>query len=97
MQSAVRFFENVRYELGEVAVAANHVHALVRTAHGVDLSSVLGSWKRHSSTELRRLESVRNLFPKGTHLWQAESFDNIVQKHRKLERYSNYIRSHDKQ
>ena len=92
---AIRYFDGEQYELGDFAVAANHVHALVRTALDVDLSQVLYSWKRYSSTELLKMPEVRKAFDGKRHLWQTESFDHIVRNSRSLERISEYIRGHD--
>ena len=95
VEQTIEFFEGERYELGERAVAPNHVHTLVRTASGVDLSSVLHSWKRRSSEQLRKIPEVAPIFPKGkSRLWQTESFDHIVRGQKDLERYWEYIGGH---
>ncbi|HVT05172.1 MAG TPA: transposase [Thermoanaerobaculia bacterium] len=95
VEGALRHFNGSRYELGETAVAANHTHAIVRTASGVDLSDVLHSWKRHSSRRLAKLDQVRNVAPHLLgQLWQTESFDHIVRNRASLEKFSLYIRNH---
>jgi REP element-mobilizing transposase RayT len=89
--AALNFFDGVRYELGAHVVAANHVHAILRTAPGVDPSTVVHSWKRHSARELTLL----GLWPGGQgHLWQRESFDHIVRNRKSLERFTTYIQNH---
>ena len=95
VESAIRHFEGERYELGEFAVASNHVHALVRTAVGVDLSEVLHSWKRHSAREILKLRRLVPMPPRSRcHFWQTESFDHIVRNELSLEKFSHYIRNH---
>lgn len=89
VEDSLRYFDGERYELGEHAVAPNHVHAVVRTALGVDLSELLHSWKRFSSREIRKIIPAR-----GPHLWQAESFDHIVRNTQSLNSISDYIRRH---
>jgi REP element-mobilizing transposase RayT len=95
-EGALRFFDGSRYELGEFAVAPNHVHAVARIAEGLDLSDVLGSWKRHISREARALPQLRDSLPAiGFPFWQKEGFDHIVRNLDSLERINAYIRSHD--
>jgi REP element-mobilizing transposase RayT len=97
VEDAIRHFADKRYELGPYTVAPNHVHVILRTALGIDLSQVLHSWKRHTSSALRRLTEVAAHFPRGERsLWQAESFDHIVRNSLSLERFSNYIMDHDR-
>ncbi|HVT45884.1 MAG TPA: transposase [Thermoanaerobaculia bacterium] len=95
VEDAFRHFDGERYELGEFAVAANHAHALARTASGIDLSEVLHSWKRHSSREISKLDEVKRVLPGARrHLWQVESFDHIVRNRASLEKFTRYIRNH---
>lgn len=97
VESTLRYFDGERYELGEFTVAANHVHALLRTAIDHDVSSVLYSWKRYSAGALMANEKIARAF--GTeyrHVWQKESFDHIVRNARSLEKFSEYIRSHER-
>ncbi len=95
IEETLFFFDGSRYELGEFAIAPNHVHTLVRTASGIDLSEVTGSWKRHSSREISKLEQVSGIRrPAGRHLWQVECFDHIVRNQENLERFQRYITNH---
>lgn len=95
VETSIRHFEGTRYELGELAIAPNHVHVLTRTAPGVDLSDVLFSWKRHSSGEIKRQLQIRRRAGERGHLWQVESFDHIVRDYASLERITRYIRRHE--
>ncbi len=96
VEASIRFFENERYELGRFTVAPNHVHVLVRTAVGIDLSEVLYSWKRFTSGRLKKIDPIRRIFNGVPHLWQTESFDHIVRNLLELERIDGYIASHEK-
>jgi REP element-mobilizing transposase RayT len=91
---AMQFFDGSRYELGDTAVAGNHVHALLRTASGIDLSEILSSWKRFTSREIRKLPIAKNFRGGSRHLWQTESFDHIVRDQSSLEKFSAYIKKH---
>ncbi|MFN2240423.1 MAG: transposase [Thermoanaerobaculia bacterium] len=97
VQQALRYFDGNRYELGEWAVAGNHVHLTARTLPGIDLSSILGSLKRFASRKIRKITGCHKQFPAlRDHLWQHESFDHIVRSQAHLDYYHRYIRNHDR-
>jgi putative DNA methylase len=83
---ALAFFDQKRYQLGETAVLANHVHVLVRPTGAYELEQILSSWKRHTAHEVNRL--VGRSGP----LWQEESYDRIVRDSPELARVERYIR-----
>jgi REP element-mobilizing transposase RayT len=93
--NALRHFDGVRYELGDSAVAANHVHALLRTALEVDLSEVLYSWKRFTSAAMLKTTLVRKAFDGYRHVWQKESFDHLVRNRESLDKIRRYIQRHE--
>jgi len=95
VEEAIRHFDSERYELGDFAVAPNHVHALLRTATGVDLSNVLYSWKRYTASALRQIPRLATPFQNSPHLWQRESFDHIVRNAHSLEKIRRYIQKHN--
>jgi hypothetical protein len=82
------------YELGPSTVASNHVHALLRTAPGVDLSEVTNKWKGRSARRIGKLRDVRARNPNPRHLWQIETLDHIVRNQASLERIGAYIGNH---
>ena len=94
VDDALRYFDGERYELGEVAVAANHVHSLVRTANGIDLSQVLHSWKLKTARDILAVEDVKSIWSMPGRLWQHESFDHIVRNEAGLEKIRTYITNH---
>jgi REP element-mobilizing transposase RayT len=95
VETALGFFEGERYEMGECAVAGNHVHCTVRTLPGVDLSDVLRSWKSFTARAIGRLPGFRERYPQlEGHFWQHESFDHIIRSQAHLDHYHRYIRNH---
>jgi REP element-mobilizing transposase RayT len=97
IQEALDHFAGERYELGESAVAGNHVHVTLRTLPGVDLSDVLQSVKRYTSRQIRYLFDCQKRYPDlAKELWQHESFDHIVRSQAHLDRFHRYIRNHDR-
>jgi len=97
VERALRHFDGERYELGDFTVAANHVHAILRMALDQDVSSVLYSWKRYSANAMMKIDRIARAFgPEHRHVWQKESFDHIVRNARSLEKFSEYIRAHDR-
>jgi REP element-mobilizing transposase RayT len=72
--SALRHFDDQRYELDCYVVMPNHVHAIIRPlvpdAH--PLETILDSWKQYSARTIHR-----GLGLSGS-LWQEESCDRIV-------------------
>lgn len=94
VETTIRRFAGKYYELGDLAIAWNHVHVVIRTAPGIDLTRVLASWKRSTSARLHDLRlSTRSPLLTQT-LWQRECFDHIVRNFQSLDRISAYIRRH---
>ena len=92
MEEELRSGEGVRYELGELAIAANHVHANVRTFSGIDLSDVLRIWKGRSARRILAFHGDADL--RCRKVWQRESFDHIVRNQANLDRFTRYIKNH---
>jgi type I restriction enzyme R subunit len=64
VESALRYFDGQRYQLGDFVVASNHVHALVTPLSGHDISNILQSWKSFTAKELIKVEAAsRRLQP----------------------------------
>jgi len=89
VRSTLTHFDGERYRLDEYVVAPNHVHVLVETCPGVDLSKVLHSWKSYSAKQINHLLARRGPF------WQRECFDHIVRSEESLKKFRAYIRAHD--
>ncbi|MCB0786284.1 MAG: transposase [Flavobacteriales bacterium] len=88
MVAALHHFDHERYRLGHFAVAANHVHVLVRPYTGHSLSGILHSWKSFTA------KAINKLLGRSGQLWQDESYDHLVRSEEALERIQAYILAH---
>ncbi len=67
--TAIKHFENRRYDLPTYVVMDDHVHVLVVPLEGFALERIVHSWKSFTATRL-----VKECGRKGP-LWQQEYFD----------------------
>ena len=91
MIDALRHFHGQRYHLGSYAVAGNHVHVLVSPYAGIELSSVLHSWKSFTSN------AINKALGRSGRLWMDEYFDRLLSNEMHLERVEAYIAAHVRQ
>jgi len=91
MRTALHHFDGQRYKLGSFAIAGNHVHVLVAPVPGIELSSVMHSWKSYTAKAINKA-----LGRSGT-LWRDESYDHLVRNEASLYRISSYIHAHEAQ
>jgi REP element-mobilizing transposase RayT len=91
MRTALHHFDGQRYTLCSFAIAGNHVHVLVAPKPGIELSSVMHSWRSHTAKAINKA-----LGRTGT-LWRDESYDHLVRNEGSLYRISAYIHSHEAQ
>lgn len=91
MIDALHHFHGDRYHLGSFAIAGNHVHVLVSPHAGVELSSVIHSWKSYSSN------AVNRALGRSGRLWMDEYFDRILRNQLHLDRVEDYIAAHVRQ
>jgi Rad3-related DNA helicase/REP element-mobilizing transposase RayT len=78
VRDAMKRFDKVWYRLLAWSIMPNHVHAVVQTLPGGDLSKILQSWKGSSAREINRL-----LDRSGT-LWMSEYYDHLIRDERDL-------------
>ena len=90
VESALTFFHEQRYLLGDHVVMPNHVHALVKPLGDHDLNRILHSWKSFSANRINRITGSRG------RVWHQESFDHIVRSADQLARIERYIRDNPK-
>jgi len=83
--SALRFHQNLRFDLLAWVVMPNHVHVVVRPHAGWTLSDILRSWKGFTSRMANLL-----LGRTGRQFWQKESFDHLVRDDDDLYRCCHY-------
>ena len=91
MEGALRYFTGKRYQLGSFAIAGNHVHVLVAPLPGVELSTILHSWKSYTGTAINK-----HLGRTGS-LWRDESYDHLVRNEVEMKRIEDYILRHSEQ
>lgn len=72
VESAIRHFENKRYDLFAWVVMNDHCHALVQPYTDWRLEHILHSWKSYTANQMQRQ------FGRLRCLWQDETFDRIV-------------------
>ena len=72
VRDAMHHFHGARYDLFAWCVMPNHVHAVLRTYDGVDLSRVLMSWKGFTGKKARQLLGGEGAF------WQKEPYDHLI-------------------
>lgn len=91
MIDALHHFHGERYHLGSFAIAGNHVHVLVSPHAGVELSSVIHSWKSFTSN------AINKALGRSGRLWMDEYFDRLLRNQLHLERVEDYIAAHVRQ
>jgi REP element-mobilizing transposase RayT len=70
------YFDNNRYLLWSWCLMPNHVHAVVQPKNGLELESILHSWKSYTGHQMNRL-----LARSGAR-WEPESFDHLIRNER---------------
>ena len=78
-------FDGFRYELLAFVVMDDHVHVILMPALGVQLESVIHTWKSYTGHRLQRESSRR------APVWQHESFDRVVRDESELREKVSYI------
>jgi hypothetical protein len=86
--NAFHHFDGLRYRLGTFAVAANHVHVLVLPMNGVELPTIVHSWKSFTSNTINASIGRKGKF------WMDENYDHLVRNEHSLERIESYIIRH---
>ena len=90
VEDSLRYFDGQRYELGRFAIAANHVHVLVRPLPGFELSQIIRAWKSYTSRHINAA-----LGRKGS-VWQKETYDHVVRGASALWHIERYVKAHPK-
>lgn len=68
----LRFFDGIRYHLGDFVVMPNHVHLLACFNRDTTVVGQCKSWKKFSAAQINGALGRRG------HFWQAESFDHLI-------------------
>ena len=83
--SALRYFDEKRYELTAFVVMNDHVHVMLRCLNNHSLEQIVHSWKSFVANDLQRTSRRKGA------LWQDESFDRVIRNERELADTLNYI------
>lgn len=87
VRDAMLHFDGERYDLLAWCVMPNHVHAVVRTYPGQELSMILLSWKGFSGKKAREiLGSVGQ-----GEFWQKEPYDHLIRDAQDLTKQIAYV------
>jgi len=82
---AIRYFKDKRYRLSIFVVMDDHVHLVLQTLPGFDLSRILLSLKTYTATRINRLRGVT-----GT-LWQKDSHTTLLRNDEAIRTRREYI------
>ncbi len=82
VEAALRHFDGERYRLLAWVVMPNHVHALIETAEGFPLRSVVQGWKSHTAHEANGMLGRKGRF------WFPGYFDRYIRNER---HYANAV------
>jgi REP element-mobilizing transposase RayT len=80
-------FDGTRYTLRAWCVMPNHVHAVLRTHPGCDLSRIILSWKGFSGKRAREILGDVG----GGAFWQKEAYDHLVRDSADLAHQISYV------
>jgi Rad3-related DNA helicase/REP element-mobilizing transposase RayT len=85
VQDELKHFASTRYVLLAWCIMPNHVHVALQPKDGVDLPSILHSWKSWTANEANKLLGRSGGF------WQAEYYDHIVRDENELASQLDYV------
>ena len=83
--NAIKHFRDQRYRLAIFIVMDDHVHLVIQTMPGFDLSDILHSWKSYTSSEINKLRGVKG------QLWQKDSYTEILRNWEAIRTRMEYV------
>jgi len=81
----LKLFDSQRYELLAWCVMPNHVHVVLQLFPGVQLSTVVHSWKSFTAKQANRILNRSGTF------WQREYYDRLMRDGNELDRAIAYV------
>lgn len=87
VRDAMLHFDGERYDLLAWCVMPNHVHAVLRTRPGRDLSMIVLSWKGFTGKKAREILGTVG----GGEFWQKEPYDHLVRNAEDLAQQIAYV------
>ncbi len=85
VRNALHSFDEQRYRLFAWCIMPNHVHVVARPFPGMQLASVLHSWKSFTAKQAGKLLGIRGDF------WQREYYDHLLRSEAEFERSVHYV------
>ncbi|MFO7660761.1 MAG: transposase [Candidatus Cloacimonadaceae bacterium] len=90
LRQALLFHHGLRYNLLAFCIMPNHVHVVIQQLLQEDdnpypLSKITQSWKRQSSTQIKKLLDLKSS------IWQPESYDHVIRNEKELRYYVEYV------
>lgn len=90
IQRTLTHFNGLRYDLYAYCIMPNHIHVIIQQLPVDDgepfpLSKITQSWKRHSSTQIKKLVNYSEP------VWQTESYDHVIRNEQELTHYMEYL------
>ena len=85
VESALLYFDRIRYRLLAWVVMPNHLHVLIETLPGPTITQVVYSWKSLTAREVNKLFSLTGQF------WQRDYFDRVIRDERHFANAVKYI------
>jgi REP element-mobilizing transposase RayT len=82
---AIRHFKDVRYRLSIFVVMDDHVHLVLQTLPGFDLSKILQSLKTFTATRINRLRGRSGA------LWQKDSYTELLGNEAAIQTRREYV------
>ena len=80
-----KFFDGEKYDLIAYVIMPNHVHLLIKTFEGHQLSEIIHSWKSFTSSLINK-----KIGRKGK-LWQREYWDRFIRNEKHFYKTIDYI------
>jgi len=88
VRDAMMHFDSERYDLLAWCIMPNHVHAVLHTYAGHDLSMVMLAWKGFTGKKVRELLGTVG----EGEFWQKEPYDHLVRDDQDLAHHIQYVK-----
>jgi len=91
VQDSLLYFAGVRYHLYAWVIMPNHVHVLLQSITGWQISRIVASWKSYTGRRLSRMLSSAEGTESPRRVWQREYWDRYIRDERHLFATLEYI------
>ena len=85
VESALLFFDGVRYRIHAWTIMPNHVHVLFTPIEPHSMSEIVGAWKSFTGKEAKRMLGLEANF------WQEDYFDRFIRDEKHFAKAREYI------